>query len=112
MKLRAGELRERIELWQNALARDANVGGLSNEPAFVSGPYPAKLASQGGFQRTEASAANSVSRKTFWIRYKSGVVPDMLVKHNGDLHTIVLVEEIEHREVLAIHCEARNDGSA
>ena len=108
MKLRAGELREQIELWAKSSTVDSTVGGLSTAPTFVAGPIPAKLGSLGGFQRTEASAANAIGRKTFWIRYRAGVAPSMLIKHDGRLLTIVHVEELEPREVLAIHCEVRN----
>lgn len=111
MKLRAGELRERIEFWKATAVQDANVGGSDMVPVLAKGPVPAKLAPQGGFQRTEASAANSIGRKSFWIRWTTGITPDMWVKHNGVEHTIVLVEVVEHREVLAVHCEVRDGGS-
>lgn len=108
MKLRAGELRENIELWAKATTVDNTVGGLSTAPAFVAGPIPAKLGPLGGFQRTEASAANAIGRKTFWVRYRAGIAPSMFIKHDGVLLTIIHVEELAPREVLAIHCEVRN----
>lgn len=109
MKLRAGEMRERVEIWGQTLANDGDVGGLSAAPEFIGGPYPAKIAPQDGFQRIEASAARSISRKIFWMRYTTAIAPSMWLKHNGLMHTIVLVEQVEHREVIAVHCEARDD---
>jgi hypothetical protein len=36
----------------------------------------------------------------------------MWVRHDSVMHTIVDIEVIEHREVLAVHCEVRDEQPA
>ena len=111
MKLRAGELRERITFVSPTGAIDPVLGGETGATTDIK-TVPAKRAPEGAFQRTEASAANSVGRKTFWIRWTTGLTPAMWVRHDSVMHTIVGTEVIEHREVLAVHCEVRDEQPA
>lgn len=111
MKLRAGELRERITFVRPSSTVDNTVGGETGAPVDVKTVY-GKLAPGSNFQRIEADAANAVNQKVFWIRWTTGIEPAMWVRHNNVLHTIVAIDVVEHNEVLAVKCEVRNDGTA
>lgn len=110
MKLRAGELRELITFSRPSGQEDATVGGETGAPVVVFQDVPAKRAAGANYQRTELGAANAINQKTFWIRWLDGIDPSMWVTHDNVVHTIVAIDQVEHREVLAVKVEVRDDG--
>lgn len=112
MKLRAGELRESLTFIRPSGQVDADVGGETGAPVVVFANVPAKRAPMTSYQRIETGAAKSVTQKLFWIRWLDGIDPSMWVIHDGVTHTIVAIDEMEHREVLVVKAEVRNDATA
>lgn len=110
MKLRAGELTERITLSEKVSARDPTFGG--HIPGVVDVvTLWAKRDTKGAIERVESKAVNAVNAERFYIRYRAGVNASMLLKFNGSTYSITGVAELRRKETLMIDCEARDVSS-
>lgn len=110
MKLRAGELNERITLAAPTGARDPVFGGATGATADVVTLW-AKREVKSSSERDEGKAINSVNAERFYIRHRAGINANMLLKFDGNTYKITGIVEVRRRETLAIDCEVR-DGTS
>lgn len=109
MKLRAGELNERITFASSTGARDPVFGGATGVATDLVTVW-AKREVKSSSEKEEGKAINSVNTERFYIRYRTGLNANMLLKFEGKTYKITGVSEVRRRETLAIDCEVR-DGS-
>lgn len=107
MKLDAGELNLRITFASPSVTRDPTFGGLTGAP--VDGlKIWAKREVKSSSEKEEGKAINSVNTERFYIRYRTGLNANMLLKFDGNTYKITGISEVRRRETLAIDCEVRD----
>lgn len=111
MKLRAGELRERITLVNAVAGRDPDYGGETGPGGDLATVF-AKVAQAPSGQVETAEQLSGVTSMAFYIRFREDVTTAMFVRFRGKLLNISAVAEVVHREFLLITCQARDGGAA
>lgn len=110
MKLRAGELNDRITFASPTGARDPVFGGATNEAINILTLW-AKREVKNSSEKEESKAINLVNTERFYIRYRTGLNANMLLKFEGNIYKITGISEVRRRETLAIDCEVRDGAS-
>lgn len=90
--MRAGKLRESIEIFRELTATDADFG--SSVESFVSYlETRADVRHIGGGESLSNNTVVNTNAVVFWIRFKEGITETMQVEWRGDRYAIEYIEE-------------------
>lgn len=110
MKLRAGELNQRITIVQLTQTREPTFGSVTSSTTDLVTLW-AKRDAKGSGERVESDSANALRQERFYIRYRANLDQSMQLRWRGDLFAITAIAEIRNKETLQIDCEIRNVGT-
>lgn len=111
MKIRAGELRERIELVGEKPARDPDFGGEIGTGAVIDTVW-AKFVQAASGTTEAARQLSGTTGIAFYIRFREDLTTGMSVRFRGALLPISAIAEVEFREFLLLTCQVRDGGAA
>lgn len=99
--MRAGKLRESIEIHQRVTVTDSDYGSQKHsfELYFKS---RAEVRFLNGAEIVQNSAATNTTNVTFYMRFKEGVDETMQVNYRGDMFNIEVIEEDRKRKMLKL----------
>lgn len=111
MKIRAGELRERIDLVGEKPARDADFGGETGTGATIDTVWAKPVQAPAGSVEA-ARQFSGVTSVGFYIRFREDLTTGMSVRYRNALLPILAIAEVEFREFLLLTCQVRDGGAA
>lgn len=101
----AARLRHRIDIEQLSITRDAYGGALESWTVFADN-VGAEIVPLSGREFVSAQAVQAGVTTRITVRYKSGVLPNMRVKHGSDVYNIkAVLPDPTLRRHLTLMCE-------
>jgi SPP1 family predicted phage head-tail adaptor len=104
VKLCAGKMRWRITLVSPSYSRDSDYGSPVSNNADVATVWAEKIEMMNDHKKT-AEQLHMAQTIIFLIRYRDDVISGMLVKYKNNLHKILQLKEVGHREGLLLTVE-------
>lgn len=99
--MRAGKLRESIEIHQRESVTDSDYGSSENTYTLYQRTR-AEVRFLNGAEIMQNSAATNTTNVTFYLRLKEGIDETMQVIYRGDKYNIEVIEEDRKRKMLKL----------